>query len=288
MHFGIAFANTGLYVEPGPARLLAKVAEKAGFESLWTVEHVVVPAGYESTYPYSSTGRMPGSEDAPIPDPLIWLSFVAGVTERIRLATGILILPQRNPVVVAKEIATLDHLSGGRVLLGVGAGWLKEEFEVIGVPFEERGARLDEYIRALRALWTEDQAAVDGRFVSFSGAISRPRPAQGAVPIVIGGHSEAAARRAGRMGDGFFPGKGDLPHLISVMRAAAEEAGRDPDQILVTASARATLGPEDLDAVGRLRDLGVSRVVIPPPTYNPPAIEDALQRYAENVISKVD
>jgi probable F420-dependent oxidoreductase len=284
--FGIAFANAGIYADRSAALTLARAAEEAGFESLWTIEHVVVPAGYESTYPYSRSGRMPGPEDAPIPDPLIWLAWVGAATERIRLATGILILPQRNPVVVAKEIATLDWMSGGRFILGVGAGWLKEEFEVIGVPFEHRGRRLDEYIGALRALWTQGTAGFDGETVSFSGAISRPQPAQGSVPVVIGGHSDAAARRAGRLGDGFFPGKGDLAHLISVMREAAVEAGRDPDAVELTASGHECRGPDALDAVARLADLGVSRVVFAPPTYDPAEIREALLRYGDAVIAK--
>ena len=139
MDFGIIFANTGRAVLPEGATALATIAEENGFESLWTVEHVVVPAGYESPYPYSPTGKMPGPEESPIPDPLIWLTWVAAATTRIRLATGILILPQRTPAVLAKEVATLDVLSGGRVILGVGVGWLKEEFEALGVPFERAG-----------------------------------------------------------------------------------------------------------------------------------------------------
>ncbi len=153
MMFGIAFANTGRFARPDRAVELARAAEAAGFESLWTTEHVVVPAGYQSSYPYSPSGRMPGEEDSPMPDPLIWLAYVAAATSTIKLGTGVLILPQRNPVVLAKELATLDHLSGGRMLLGVGAGWLEEEFAAIGVPFGDRGRRVDEYVAAMRGLW---------------------------------------------------------------------------------------------------------------------------------------
>src|SRR6476660_6665715 len=153
MKFGLMFANGGPFSEPGLAVGLAQLAEELGFESLWTVEHVVVPTAYASAYPYSPDGRMPGGEDVPIPDPLIWLAYVGGATSTIRLATGILILPQRNPVILAKELATLDRLSGGRVELGVGVGWLREEFDALGVPWERRGARTDEYVAAMRALW---------------------------------------------------------------------------------------------------------------------------------------
>ena len=175
MKFGIAFANTGPFVEPDAAAAFATAAEANGFESLWTVEHVVVPSGYESTYPYSADGKMPGREDSPIPDPLIWLAYVAAATERIRLATGILILPQRNPVVLAKELATLDHLSGGRMILGIGIGWLAEEFAAIGVPFAERAARTDEHVAALRALWS-DEPTHHGEFTSVHQLHRPPAP----------------------------------------------------------------------------------------------------------------
>ncbi len=130
MKFGLMFTNTGMGSTPAGARQLAVAAEGAGFESLWTVEHVVVPSGYESKYPYDKSGKMAGgAEEFDLPDPVIWLSYIAAVTERIKLGTGILILPQRNPLVVAKEVATLDVFSGGRLLLGVGVGWLQEEFD---------------------------------------------------------------------------------------------------------------------------------------------------------------
>ncbi|HRE03695.1 MAG TPA: TIGR03619 family F420-dependent LLM class oxidoreductase, partial [Ilumatobacteraceae bacterium] len=155
MKFGLMFSNTGMGSTAAGATDLAQRAEAAGIESLWTVEHTVVPSGYQSAYPYDASGKMAGgAETFDLPDPLVWLAYVAAKTERIKLATGILILPQRNPLIAAKEIATLDTMSGGRVLLGVGAGWLQEEFEAIGVPFTDRGQRLDDAIEALRALWS--------------------------------------------------------------------------------------------------------------------------------------
>lgn len=153
MKFGIAFANAGPFASPELFESLVRNAEEAGFESLWTVEHVVVPVGYASPYPYSESGRMPGPEDSPIPDPILPLAYAAALTSRIRLATGILILPQRHPAYVAKEMATLDVLSRGRAILGVGIGWLEEEFRVVGVPFRERAPRTEEAIRAVRSLW---------------------------------------------------------------------------------------------------------------------------------------
>lgn len=288
MKFGVMFANTGFGSSPEGAVALAQGAEAGGFESLWTVEHVVVPSGYESQYPYDASGKMAGGAEAfDLPDPLIWLTYVAARTERIRLATGVLILPQRNAVVTAKEIATLDHLSGGRVTLGVGAGWLAEEFSALGVPFNERGARLDEYIDVLRELWAPtgdpEKSSVDGHFLNFDDCIMRPRPANGTVPIVIGGHSPAAARRAGRRGDGFFPGGGtieELVELFSIMRAAAEEAGRDPDAIeLLSGGMRP--GPK-LDArIEQLAEIGVSHIVLPaaPPDELPGIGQDLVARF---------
>jgi probable F420-dependent oxidoreductase len=195
MRFGIMFANVLGFGTPEGAKALASAADDTGIESLWTVEHVVVPSGYASAYPYSDDGRMPGGEDSPIPDPFIWLSYVAAASTRVKLATGVAILPQRNVVYTAKEIATLDVLSGGRVVLGVGAGWLEEEFDALGVPFRRRGERLDEYIRALRVLWADDKPSFDGEFVRFTEALCRPQPVDKRVPIVVGGHTDRAARR---------------------------------------------------------------------------------------------
>ncbi len=151
MKFGLAFASS-VGTDAESALEICRRAEELGFESVWGGEHVIRPTHIESPYPYSEDGSMPGEPETPIPDPLIWLAYVASVAPTLRLGTCILILPQRNPVVLAKEVATLDHLSGGRVELGIGVGWLKEEFDVIGVPWARRGARNDEYIAAMRAL----------------------------------------------------------------------------------------------------------------------------------------
>jgi probable F420-dependent oxidoreductase len=151
MKFGLMFVNSGPFSNHDLLAHLAQTAERCGFESLWTVEHVVIPKDYQSPYPYSKSGKIPGGEDVPIPDPLLPLSFAAALTKTIRLATGVVILPQRHPLYLAKEIATLDLLSGGRVLLGVGSGWLKEEFDALGLDFHTRGARTDEAIQAMRA-----------------------------------------------------------------------------------------------------------------------------------------
>lgn len=268
MKFGLRYCNTGRYVDGAAAVELVQAAEEAGFESAWTVEHTVVPEGYESAYPYSEDGKMAGgAHDFPLPDPLVWMAYVGGQTSRIKLGTGILILPQHNPVITAKQVATLDRMTGGRVLLGIGVGWLREEFDVIGAQFDERAARTDEYVAAMRALWGQERPAFAGEFVQFDGAYCRPQPVDGHVPIIVGGHSKAAARRAGRLGDGFFPARGASPELIALARETAEAAGRDPAKLEVTVSC-----PEDLDELKALSNLGVDRVLVPvTPTFGMPA-----------------
>jgi len=277
MDIGIAFANTGQLGTAEGAVALASACESHGIESVWTVEHVVVPAGYESEYPYSSNGRMPGGEDSPIPDPFTWLTWVGAHSQSLVLGTGVIILPLRNPVVLAKEVATLDSFTGGRVQLGVGVGWLREEFDAVGVPFEDRGARTDDYIQAMRELWSAEQPTYSGRFVEFDRALSYPKPSGGTVPIVIGGHTPFAARRAGRLGDGFFPAKNnDLSELITVMRDAAESAGRDPDAIEITTGAA-----RDAADRRRLEDLGVTRMIIPPPALTIDGIDAGVEMAME-------
>ena len=233
MKIGLSGSNIATYAEPEPALEMALAAEAAGVESLWTYEHIVVPAGYESRYPYSPTGRMGMGPEMPLTDPLSWLTFVSAVTDRIKLGTGILILPEHNPVLLAKRAATIDRLSRGRLVLGIGVGWMKEEFDALGVPWERRGARTNEYIDAMRKLWIEDEPSFDGEFVSYDRAVCVPKPARaGGVEIVVGGHSPQAARCAGNRGDGFFPTATSLPHsaeVVETMRQAAGEAGRDPD-----------------------------------------------------------
>ena len=259
MKFGLRYCNTGQYTNPARAVELVQAGEAAGFESAWTVEHTVVPAGYQSAYPYSPDGKMAGGiDDFPLPDPLIWMSYVAAATHEIKLATGILILPQHNPVITAKQVATLDHMSGGRVLLGIGVGWLEEEFDAIGASFADRGPRTDEYVVAMRALWSEASPSFEGEFVAFRNAHCQPQPINGSVPVIVGGHSQAAARRAGRLGDGFFPARGASADLIGLARRAATEAGRDPALLEITTSM-----PESLTDLADLAAIGVDRVLVP-------------------------
>ncbi|MGR8947114.1 MAG: LLM class F420-dependent oxidoreductase [Gammaproteobacteria bacterium] len=259
MKFGLRYCNTGPYVDPKLAVELVQAGEAAGFESAWTVEHTVVPGGYTSAYPYSADGKMAGGNDAvALPDPLIWMSYVASQTNKIKLASGIIILPQHNPVILAKQIATLDHLSNGRIIFGIGVGWLKEEFDAIGAPFEHRGRRTDEYVAAMRALWSEDKPSFSGEFVSFKDAYCRPQPAQESIPIIVGGHSKPAARRAGRLGDGYFPAREAPEALIDLARRTAEEFGRDPAALDITVSM-----PDDRAILKDYAARGVNRVLVP-------------------------
>ena len=288
MEFGISGANTGPFATADGARTMGTAAEAAGFDSVWAFEHVVAPRGYESRYPYAASGKAPMLEQVDLPDPIVWLTWVGAHTSTLNLGTGILILPQRNPLVLAKELATLHALSGGRLRLGIGAGWLREEFEALDVPFERRGARTDECVAALRALWATDEgASFHGEFHDFDDCVSLPSPPGHAVPITVGGHSEAAARRAGRLGDGYFPaidadtvaqgGVGAaldrLEQLVTLARRTAEDHGRDPDALEVTVNWTRVPNAEMAD---RLRAIDADRLVVFAPTGDLDALPEAL------------
>src|SRR6202166_3772865 len=230
MKFALHFGNN-TFPDPEGARRLVRLAEAAGFGFVFAVRHGGLAEKYARLHPYGSTGRLPGNPSTKLPDPLIWLTWAAAATTRLRFMTAVMILPQRNPLVLAKEVATLDYLSGGRIELGIGVGWLKEEFEALGIPFERRGKRADEYVAAMRALWASDGASFEGEFVKFDKVSCNPQPVAKSVPIVVGGPSQAAARRAGRLGGRFFPSIGaqvNTMPLLDVVRRSAAQAGRDP------------------------------------------------------------
>jgi len=291
MKFALQFANS-IRPDPEGAKRLALAAESAGFESLMAIEHVVWPTDYASTYPYAASGKLPGGPESKMPDPLIWIAFVGGVTTRLRFMTGVLILPQRNPLVLAKEVATLDHLTGGRLSLGIGVGWLREEFDALGIPFDKRGARSDDYIAAMRALWSGDDVSYKGPFVDFSAVSCNPKPVNGSVPILIGGHSTMAARRAGRLGDGFFPATGaqvDIAPLLDIARQSAEEAGRDPSAIEITTGCPAALPGASADPLGAVQecaDRGVDRIALRLTDFLPD-VEEKIAEFGEQVIDRL-
>lgn len=295
MKWGIQFANMGPFADPDLARFQAQVAEEAGFHFLCGCEHVVIPVEYDPDYPFTEDGKLNvntdySGDEVTMPDPIAWMGFLAGVTERIELTTGVIILPQRNPVVLAKQLLTLDELSKGRVSVGIGVGWLKQEFEAVGVPWEHRGRRADEYIEAMRALWYNDVSSYRGEYVSFPNVMMMPRrPVNPAgIAIHVGGNTDFAARRAGRLGDGFFPAIfpnselwNQLPGLIETMRRAAIEAGRNPDDIAITSG-----GTRKADEVSRYEDHGVSRLVIRARARDKAALRDELMRFGDEVIAK--
>jgi probable F420-dependent oxidoreductase len=287
--FGLAYANTIPFTDPEPATDLVVAAEEAGFESVWTVEHVIWPRDYDSVYPYHPTGKMPGTPDVPIPDPLIWLTWVAAATSRIRLGTGVMILPLRNPLVLAKELATLDHLSGGRMELGIGAGWLEEEFEAVGVPFGGRGKRVDETIDAMRRLWADRSASFAGEVFAFDDVALNPKPVGGAIPIVVGGQSNAAIRRAAARGDGFYPGPDsieELERIVAVLREQCAASGRDFDEIEISAAFPGRFLADPGAAVQVMADIGVDRLMVPAYPIAKAGIEAGMSAMAE-IIAEV-
>jgi len=282
--------------DPAWIRGFAAICEEVGVESVWAVEHVLVAEDYEPRYSYSADGRMPGAPGTVMPDPLEWLAYLAACTSTVRLATGVVVLPLHPPLVLAKRVATLDALSGGRVTLGVGVGWQIEEYRAVGVPYEERGARADEAIGVLRACWGPDPVAFAGPFTAVPPASVLPKPVHGAaLPVVIGGSSPAAARRAGRLGDGFFPyvcGPDDYADRIQEIRSTAVEHGRDPDAIELTVwpGSYRYGSAFDVDLARRYADLGVTRFVVAAQEASGDSFDDLrrfLSDYQDQVLTRL-
>jgi probable F420-dependent oxidoreductase len=261
----IAPVAAGVTADPGWMSAFARHVEACGFESIVAVEHSVLMTQYTSVYPYDVSGRVELPADCVVPDPLDLLAFLAAHTERLGLATGVLVLPNHHPVVLAKRVATIDALSGGRLRLCVGSGWLKEEIEACGTDFSSRGRRADEQLEVMRLLWDDhpDGASFHGVFFDFDYAMSYPKPAGRRVPIHIGGHSRAAARRAGRLGDGFQPlglVGSELADLVALMRDEAVKAGRDPDALELSLGHLVT--KIDGERADKLAAMGADRVVL--------------------------
>lgn len=284
MNFGLAFASS-VGTDPVSALEISRLAEQAGFDSVWGGEHVIRPTKISSPYPYTDDGQMPGEAETPIPDPLIWLAYVAAAAPTLRLGTCILIVPQRNPLVLAKELATLDSLTGGRVELGLGVGWLEEEFQALGVPWAKRGARNDEYVAAMKALWAGPHAEFHGEFVDFEPVTCSPRPVNGTIPILVGGDTPAAVRRAARIADGYFPGTNDPEQLSSLIEAVgveAEKQGRSPDDIRIHAIFSDFKDP--IAAAERMQAQGVKRAMLPAFVFAGPGGLDRLAEFGERVV----
>jgi probable F420-dependent oxidoreductase len=242
---------------------VSAAAERCGFATLWSGEHVVMVDQSTSRYPYSADGQIAVPAQADWIDPMIGLAFAAAATTTIGIATGVLLLPEHNAVHLAKQAATLDTLSGGRFTLGIGIGWSREEFDALGVPFERRGARTAEYVAAMRTLWRDDVASFGGEFVSFESVRVNPKPVRDRrIPIVLGGNSDAALRRAAAWGDGWYGfNVDDVPaaaERIATLQALCREADRDPDELRLAVALR---DPQRSD-VAALAELGVDELVV--------------------------
>ena len=281
MKFGVFGINTGPCAEPETSVRGAQAAEECGFESVWTGEHVVLP---DPQAPPS-----PAPPDWPMTHPSIALAFLAGQTARLRLGTGIVILPQRNPVVLAKELGSLDALSGGRLEFGLGVGYLEPEFRALGVPFQERGRRADEYLEAILALWTEAEPAYRGDFVRFEGVQALPRPVQQPhPPVVIGGNSPAALRRAVTRGNGWYGFAMDpetAGRHIEGLRAAehTHERADALGSLEISITPRAPLDPA---AIRRFEDVGVHRLIPIARGRDADAQTDWVRKTADEVIAR--
>lgn len=231
MRIGMQPANSGRYATPAFIAEIAELADRLGYDSLQVTDHLVMPVEYSSIYPYNTTGRMAASPDDDYYEPLSLLGYLVGRTSRIRLGTSVLVAPYRNPVVTAKQLACLDNLSGGRLVLGLGVGWMEEEFEAVGAPpFHERGKVTDEIIAVFRAIWREQPASFSGKYFQFAPLGVMPKPLQsGGIPIIVGGMGRAAIRRAVRLGDGWQPFKltpDELKPALAELREQADRAGR--------------------------------------------------------------
>ena len=285
MKIGLFGINMAQVDAPDTLLPLMKRVEEMGFESVWTGEHVMIPRDYASAYPFNSSGRIGVPPETHFIDPLIALSHVAAHTTTLRLGTGINLLPQSNPLLFAKQVASLDHLSKGRVLLGLGVGWLAEEFTAMGVPFAGRGRRFDDYLRAVKKVWSGVEVEHQSDYLNWSGFKSYPLPhAPSGPPIIIGGHSEAALRRTVAIGDGWFAfpkSHDELSGLLGQLRDRAAAAGRDPATIEITALWRDFA--DGMASLETYREMGVHRLLVPLGLLARGDLGDNLERLQELV-----
>jgi probable F420-dependent oxidoreductase len=289
MKVGLFAFNINPVATPEYLAALGRGAEERGFATIWLAEHVVTFDEHESRCPYTDDGKLHLPPGTGFLEPFTALSYLAAVTTRIRLGTAIAILPQRQPLYTAKEVAGLDWLAGGRVDLGVGLGWSREELEACGVPWARRGARCDEYLRLLRALWTEELPSFDGEFYRLPECRFDPKPVQSRLPVHIGGESEAAMRRVARFGDGWL-GLGLDPEAASAcvkrLDAALERAGRDRTEVSVRISPhQAYTPPPTPDEFARFADLGVDEVIVWCTATAPAELEPVLDGLAAAYLS---
>jgi len=285
MKVGLIPVNIGIANAEQMVRM-SQVAESVGVESVWTFEHVIVPVDYKSKYPYSPNGKMGAAPETNFIDPLIALAVVAAQTKTIRLGTGVNILSQTNPLLMAKQVASLDLVSNGRFMLGVGIGWLQEEFVAMGIPFERRGARFDDYVVAMKKVWSGDVVEHDSEFLNWHGFKSYPLPVQRPhVPVIIGGAKGKIYERIATVGDGWFAPAGDPAELsksLDALKTVCKRLGRNYSEIEITAMWQPQTG---LDTIHKLRDIGVARVVTFAMAAGDPT--DAIKRLGDEVIGKL-
>ena len=265
---------------------MAQVAESVGLESVWTFEHVIVPVDYKSKYPYSPNGKMGTTPETNFIDPLIALTAIATQTKKLRLGTGVNILSQTSPLLLAKQAASLDLVSNGRFMLGVGIGWLQEEFVAMGTPFERRGARFDDYVVAMKKVWSGKVVEHDSDFLNWHGFKSYPVPVQKPhVPVIIGGAKGKIFERIATVGDGWFAPIADpveLGKALAELKAVCKRVGRNYADIEITTMWQAQAG---LDSLKQLQDLGVARVTTFAMGAGDPI--DAIKRLGDEVIGKL-
>lgn len=288
MQIGIMPIGMGVAADPKVIASTARTAEQAGFHSLWSGDHVVFLKKFASQYPYAQAGKLPiQSTKIPLLDPFAALTFAAAHTKTIRLGTGVYLVPERNPVATAKQVASLDVLSEGRFDFGVGIGWLAEEFAAVGVPWERRAARTMEYLRAMKMLWTEEEPEFTGEFCSFPQAHLFPKPVQKPYPpIIFGGNSTPALKRTAEAGDGWYGWTltpAETKEKIESIRRYARAAGRDPEKFHFTSSPGFVASVE-LDEIKRYRDAGAHQVILVPMLLDPKDVEREIERLAEKVV----
>ncbi len=262
MRLGLHALGIGTGADPAVIRAVAGAAERSGFATLWAGEHVVMVDESDSPYPYSDDGTIAVPADADWIDPMIGLAFAASATSTIGLATGVLLLPEHNPVIVAKQAASLDKLSGGRFSIGIGIGWSREEFEALGIPFERRAARTADYVAAMRTIWRDDIASYTGEFTNFESIRVHPKPQQRRIPVLCGGNSDAALRRVAQWGDGWYGFNlrdvDDVAAKVATLRGLCEQVGRNPAELRLSVALREPRAPQ----AGRLAELGIDELVL--------------------------
>ncbi len=306
--FSISLQNRGVLAQPGNLLALAERAETLGYDALWVTDHIVIPFQIASRYPYSPTGEFIIDATGDYLEPLTSLAFLAGRTRRIRVGTSVLVVPIRHPLEAAKALATLDVLSGGRLIVGVGTGWLAEEFATLGVPFADRVARTEEYLRIFKEVWTNPRPRFEGRFVSFPGIGFQPQPRHKPhPPIWIGGHGPRALRRVAELGDGWKPVGLRPPGTLEPDAFAVEvrklhdlTAARSRDPATITVAIKVPVafvpGPagasrplltgtpaQIVEDLARYRAAGVRHFILDFATADPGEMHETLDRFARDV-----